>query len=239
MAPDSDADYDDRRVAVETCPECAGGPLLKTWHDNFVRCNDCDAKVATIATDADAAESEDTDIDADTDTEMGVCKVCDERVPLDAETCPECDFALTGTGGEIALLVIGTSLSFTVIGAVIGLPMMYAAYKNAKLRSEGGLVAPLNVETDNDAETDTGGGFGAGAAGGGCGDSDGQINTDEDKYTAKIRARAKGEKIEYTDEDKSGSTGDEGLSSTVEWLKWVIQGRYSDNHYTADTDNDG
>lgn len=227
MTADSDTDYDDRRVAAETCPECGDGPLLHMWHDDFVTCNACDAHVATIVT------------DASHDAEMGVCKLCDEVIPLDTEQCPECDFSLVGTAGELGLFVGGTMLSFTIIGAIIGLPMMYAAYKNAKLRSEGGLVAPLNVEADDHAETDTGGGFSAGAAGGGGGDRDVQIDIGVDKDTDEIRAQAKGEKIEHTDEDKSSSTGDERQSSTTEWLKGAIQGRHSDNSHIADTDNDG
>ena len=58
--------------------------------------------------------------------EKGACGECGELISLEASKCPECDHSPKNTqmGLSIAIGAIGGFLTITVIGAIIGIPLV-------------------------------------------------------------------------------------------------------------------
>lgn len=58
--------------------------------------------------------------------ELAPCRKCDQPIPADVETCPECEFnysqAVVGTG--LSLCMVGGLLTILVVTAIIGIPMV-------------------------------------------------------------------------------------------------------------------
>ena len=63
-----------------------------------------------------------------------VCSECREPVKEDAKSCPHCGYSPGSEGkwGRGVAQIIGLILTLTVIGAIIGIPIQYLAYKSSK-----------------------------------------------------------------------------------------------------------
>jgi len=72
----------------------------------------------------------------DTTTPTPVCAQCDAELPDEPETCPECGFHASATTG-VLLVLFGGLLSLTVIGAIIGIPMMVAGLAQIEIDKKG------------------------------------------------------------------------------------------------------
>ena len=75
---------------------------------------------------------------SDTDA---VCRRCQEAVAEGADRCPHCNYDTNGHSRSRWVWGIpGFILTMSVIGAPIGIPMLYKAYKHRK-RYEGDITA--------------------------------------------------------------------------------------------------
>lgn len=63
-----------------------------------------------------------------------VCSECREPVKSDAKNCPHCGYSPGSSGkwGRGIAQIVGLLFTLTGIGAIIGLPIQYAAYKRSK-----------------------------------------------------------------------------------------------------------
>lgn len=78
-------------------------------------------------------------------TELGMCRRCRSEIAAAATRCPECGYEPAGEGsaGRTLLLVVGALLTVTVVGAIVGVPMMlYAFYARSKARARRPAVVP-------------------------------------------------------------------------------------------------
>ena len=57
--------------------------------------------------------------------EKAKCQECRVRIPVDATTCPECTYSPKDTL-VIFLVSIGVVFTLTILGAIIGIPMIIA-----------------------------------------------------------------------------------------------------------------
>lgn len=77
-----------------------------------------------------------------TDTETGTgdvslqCARCDEPVDQHQPECPYCGFTLPSFAKTTAMFLVGLALTFTIIGAIIGIPLMISA--TVALAAKGG-----------------------------------------------------------------------------------------------------
>lgn len=74
-----------------------------------------------------------------------VCEQCRESIDEAVTTCPYCGHEgaqISGIVG-VVLLLLGGLLTMTVIGAIVGLPMMYFGYRAVK---RGGQASPAVEE---------------------------------------------------------------------------------------------
>ena len=73
------------------------------------------------------------------------CRRCQTAIPVDARRCPQCGYepASEGSAGRTVLLVLGALLTLSVVGAVLGIPLMaYAFYARRKAQARRPAVAP-------------------------------------------------------------------------------------------------
>jgi len=71
---------------------------------------------------------------------MGQCYQCKSEINAQANVCPECGFdpQKVGRTSRTALRVLGYLFTFTIIGSVIGIPLLISAHiqdKQAKNRT--------------------------------------------------------------------------------------------------------
>ncbi|WP_394295308.1 zinc ribbon domain-containing protein [Natrialba taiwanensis] len=62
--------------------------------------------------------------------EKGTCQKCHSEISTDAITCPQCGYEPSAEGKTLRAIfyILGGLLTASVIGAVVGLPMMALAY---------------------------------------------------------------------------------------------------------------
>lgn len=72
-------------------------------------------------------------------SELGECRNCGGRVSLAAVKCTHCGYHIPEDGIiiDILHLLLGNLLTLTVIGAIIGLPLMRRALRRLETRSTG------------------------------------------------------------------------------------------------------
>lgn len=70
-------------------------------------------------------------------SETAECLKCHSEISVKAEKCPECEYEPRSEGyySRLFFLIGGLLLTGTIVGAVVGLPMIYIGYKGQK-RSE-------------------------------------------------------------------------------------------------------
>ncbi len=66
--------------------------------------------------------------------ETGTCGKCVSEISVEADRCPECGYEPRTDNklGQTILLIIGVILTLTVVGAIIGLPLIYFSLKARK-----------------------------------------------------------------------------------------------------------
>lgn len=68
---------------------------------------------------------------------MPHCKKCDSDISDDADKCAHCGYepAKKGTKTRLMMLLVGFSLTMTVVGSFVGVPMMiWALYDGRKAK---------------------------------------------------------------------------------------------------------
>jgi len=62
------------------------------------------------------------------------CKKCVEEISTDATKCPQCGYEPKTEGyyGRLTMMLVGFALTATIIGALLGLPLLYLGYKSQK-----------------------------------------------------------------------------------------------------------
>lgn len=77
-----------------------------------------------------------------TTCKIGPCVNCGDDIPVTASECPRCEYRRSKGSHvtEIVHLIAGNFLTLTVIGAVLGLPLMYRALRRLQQRSHEGIV---------------------------------------------------------------------------------------------------
>jgi hypothetical protein len=81
-------------------------------------------------------------------TETGTCGKCASEIPVEAERCPERGYEpkTENKTGQTVLMIIGFILTATVIGAIIGVPLIYFSYKARKYAKT---QTPTNTEPED------------------------------------------------------------------------------------------
>lgn len=76
-----------------------------------------------------------------------VCEECREEIGEEASTCPHCGHV--GKQGKgilgVVLIILGLLFCVTIIGAIVGLPMVYFGYRLVK--ASGDVAPGVDVET--------------------------------------------------------------------------------------------
>lgn len=69
--------------------------------------------------------------------ETGLCVNCGDEVPITAVECTTCGYRIPDGGvvTDLLYLLIGNLLTITVIGAIVGLPLMRRALRRLERRS--------------------------------------------------------------------------------------------------------
>lgn len=80
-------------------------------------------------------------------TETGTCGKCASDIPIEATKCPECGYepSTDSVIGRSIMMVIGLILTGTIIGAVIGVPLLYFGYKSHKYHKT---LKPTNTDPE-------------------------------------------------------------------------------------------
>jgi len=81
-------------------------------------------------------------------SDTGECGKCTSEISAEATKCPECGYEPKSENsiGRSILMVIGFLLSATLIGAVIGIPLIYLGYKSHKYHQD---LKPTNTDPDD------------------------------------------------------------------------------------------
>jgi hypothetical protein len=75
-----------------------------------------------------------------------VCEDCREEIDREASTCPHCGHDGTTPSGmfRIVAIIVGGLLTMTLIGAIIGLPMMWWGWRG--IRKQGARSPGVEVD---------------------------------------------------------------------------------------------
>lgn len=78
---------------------------------------------------SEAAATDETHETHETDAAVAPCRKCEQPIPTDVETCPECGFNFGNTiaGLGVAIGAVGGLLTLLIVTAVIGIPMVLVA----------------------------------------------------------------------------------------------------------------
>jgi len=75
-------------------------------------------------------------------TDTAPCVECHRHIPTGAVRCPECGYSPIdkGSTGRTLFKIVGASLCATVVGAVLGVPMILLAQYIEKAKERRGAV---------------------------------------------------------------------------------------------------
>ena len=73
-------------------------------------------------------------------TDTGTCEECFSEISIEAQRCPECGYSPVDDGklGRKVFTFVGILLSATILGAVIGLPMILISWYVGKKKKQKG-----------------------------------------------------------------------------------------------------
>jgi hypothetical protein len=81
-------------------------------------------------------------------SETGTCGKCASEISTEATKCPNCGYEAKteASTGRSIMMIIGLLLTGTIIGAVIGIPLLYLGYKSIQYHKE---LTPTNTSPDD------------------------------------------------------------------------------------------